>query len=73
LWHYLLVLFEASSKQLASVNLSCVLIAGSERVKRSGVNDSQPDALFRGAIGSAPNGAMTARFKEAVNINQVRA
>jgi len=41
-------------------------------VKRSGVADIQPDFTYRGAIGNAPNGALTARFKEAVNINQVR-
>ena len=45
--------------------------AGSERVKRSGVSENQTDITYRGAIGSAPNGALTARFKEAVNINQV--
>eukprot|EP00983_Pelagomonas_calceolata_P088754 1157239-Pelagomonas_calceolata.AAC.10 len=46
------------------------LNAGSERVKRSGVADNQPDITYRGAIGNVPNGALTARFKEAVNINQ---
>ncbi|KAF5829995.1 Kif4a type kinesin-like protein, partial [Dunaliella salina] len=57
-------------QMVTKAKLHLVDLAGSERVKKSGVADNQPGVTYRGTIGSAANGALTARFKEAVNINQ---